>query len=158
DGGSAIVNYIVLLSTGGGPFTQIDATTDTSLVVHNLANGTSYRFEIVAVTAAGQGPPSAPSAAVTTPDVPGAPPTFTASPSGTSATLSWTAPSSDGGKPVTGYTVSCDGGNAIPAQPASAQSVIVTGLTLGTRYTCTVAAVNVVGTGPTASSSFMGAP
>jgi hypothetical protein len=63
------------------------------------------------------------------------------------ATVAWVPPS-NGGSPITSYVVTASPGGAVTNAPASATSVVVTGLTAGTAYTFTVAAVNSVGTGP----------
>lgn len=68
---------------------------------------------------------------------------------------SWSAPSSDGGSPIQGYSVTCmsTGGAAVPTQyfpGASTTSTAPTGLqgpfVANVPYSCTVAAVNAVGT------------
>jgi Fibronectin type III domain len=74
----------------------------------------------------------------------------------TQVSVSWTAPGSDGGLPITGYTVSAQGGGTTITQTVnnpSATSAVIGGLTNGTAYNLTVAAVNGVGTGPTAAFS-----
>ena len=86
--------------------------------------------------------------------VPGAATGVTAVPGNTQASVSWTAPASDGGLPVTGYTVSAQGGGTTVTQTEdnpSVTSAVIGGLTNGTAYNITVAAVNPVGTGPAAA-------
>src|SRR6185295_12131414 len=82
--------------------------------------------------------------------VPGAPTIGTVTAGTGSASIAFTAPASNGGSAITSYTGSChDGPSAAITGTASsnATSVTVSGLTGGTLYLCSVAAVNVAGTG-----------
>ncbi len=92
--------------------------------------------------------------AVTPTFVPGTPTGVTATPGNTQITVSWSAPASDGGQPITGYKVSAQAdGTAITQiinNPA-ATAAVISGLTNGTAYDITVAAINAVGTGPAAA-------
>jgi len=65
-------------------------------------------------------------------------------------TLSWAAPLSDGGSPITGYSIQVGSGNPI-LLPATQTSTTISGLTNGTQYSITVAAVNALGTGDAAT-------
>ena len=152
DGGSAITGYVVTPSIGGVAQIPVAfSSAATTQTVTGLTNGTAYTFAVAALNAAGTGPDSAPSAAVI-------PATLATAPSGVSGTsgntqvaVSWTAPSSDGGSAVTGYVVtpSIGGVAQTPVTFTSAATTqTVTGLTNGTAYTFTVAALNGVGTGP----------
>ena len=87
--------------------------------------------------------------------VPGAPTIGTATAGNASATVTWSAPASNGGSPITGYSIT-------PYIGATAQTAVtvgnvltydVTGLTNGTTYTFTVAAINAVGTGAASAAS-----
>jgi len=157
DGGSAITGYVVTPSIGGVAQIPVAfSSTATTQTVTGLTNGTAYTFTVAALNAAGTGPDSTPSAAVT-------PTTLAAAPSGVSGTsgdsqvvLSWTAPASDGGSPVSGYVVtpSIAGVAQIPvAFSSTATTQTVTGLTNGTAYTFAVAALNAAGTGPDSAPS-----
>ena len=96
--GQATVHYSAPASNGGSAITLYTATsspdglTGTStnggdIVVGGLANGPSYTFTVRATNAAGLGPASAPSNAVTPRTLPGAPTNVTATPGNTSASV-----------------------------------------------------------------------
>ncbi len=86
-----------------------------------------------------------------TPTAPGAPADAAAVQGFQSATLTWTAPTNDGGSPITGYEVRGFLGLTplVPIiTPDASTTSTVTGLTNGSSYTFTVAAINAIGTGP----------
>ena len=147
DGGTTITGYTVTASPGGA-----NASCATSpCTVSGLVNGTSYTFTVTATNAVGTGPASTPSNAVTPATTPGAPTGVSATEGDTEAIVSFTAPVSDGGRAITGYTVTAQPGGT--QTPCAASPCDVTGLTNGTTYTFTVAAINVVGTGPASTPS-----
>jgi YVTN family beta-propeller protein len=80
---------------------------------------------------------------------PGAPTIGTATPGNASATVSFTAPTNNGGGVITGYTANCGGVTAA----GGASPITVTGLTNGNAYTCTVTAINAVGTSAASAAS-----
>jgi uncharacterized protein YhjY with autotransporter beta-barrel domain len=85
--------------------------------------------------------------------VPGVPAAVTPTAGNARAIVAFTAPTVTGNSPITGYTVTATGGgSSVPASGASSP-ITVTGLTNGTAYTFTVAAINAVGTGPASSAS-----
>jgi hypothetical protein len=66
----------------------------------------SYTFTVSAISAAGEGPASAPSNAVTPTVLPGAPRNVVATVTGLGeVTVTWEAPADDGGNPITQYAV-----------------------------------------------------
>ena len=88
-------------------------------------------------------------------DKPGTPAAPTATAGITSATVTWTAPAANG-SPITGYVVTPYlNGTAQTAQTftSSATTQTLTGLTAGSSYTFTVAAINAIGTGAASPQS-----
>jgi hypothetical protein len=84
--------------------------------------------------------------------LPGAPQQVTAAGQDSGALVSWMPPSSTGGSPITGYVITASPGGAT-VDTAAVTSYLVGGLTDGTAYQFTVAAVNKSGTGPASSLS-----
>jgi hypothetical protein len=74
--------------------------------------------------------------------------------SSSSVTLSWQPPVTNGGSAVTGYVVARDGaGGTSTTVGAGTLTQQFRGLTASTTYHLTVAAINAVGTGPTATKT-----
>jgi len=154
NGGSAITSYNVYrgISAGGESSTPVATnvpSTSTSFTDTSVANGTTYYYTVAAVNSAGISPSSVEASALpeTVPSVPLALTTINGN--GT-ATLSWSPPASNGGAAVTGYDVyrgTTSGGEAATpiATNVSGTSFTDTGLTNGTTYYYTVAAINAVG-------------
>jgi hypothetical protein len=152
NGGAAITSYTVTASPGGatasGPQGPIDVT--------GLANGTAYTFTVTATNAAGTGPASTPSPAVTPATVPGAPTGVQVVAGNGEVTVSFVPPTSNGGAPIESYTVTASpGGHSVTDESSP---VFVFGLANGTAYTFTVTATNAAGTGPPSSPSAEVAP
>ena len=151
DGGSPITGYRVTSSAGGG----VNVTgTASPITVTGLANGTTYTFNVSAINAAGTGPSSAASNAVTPSGgvtTPGAPTNVRATAGNASATVSFTAPASDGGAPITSYTATSTPGSL--SMTGSGSPLTVGGLSNGTSYTFTVRATNSAGMGPASTPS-----
>jgi hypothetical protein len=149
-GSSPITSYKVTSSPGG-----VTATGSSSpILVTGLTNGTSYTFSVAATSAVGTGPASTATNAVTPAavNVPGAPTAVSAlETTPTSASISFTPPTSNGGSAITSYIVTTSPGGATVAGASS--PISVTGLTTGSTYTFTVAAVNIAGTGASSSAS-----
>ena len=151
DGGAQITSYNVYEGTSsritGKP---VASAKGTGVTIKNLTNGTTYFFKVTAVNKAGEGSASGaasatPAAAITNP---GPPNGLTASPGNGQVTLSWAAPASNGGASISGYEIyrgTRPGGESsgpVNGTLVQATSYTLTGLTNGTTYYFTVAAVN----------------
>ena len=157
-GGAGITGYVVTPYVGSVALgAQAFTSTATSETVTGLTNGTAYTFTVAAITGAGVGVASAPSAVATPYATPGGPinagpPTNVTATSflNASSAVSWTAPLNTGSDPITGYVVTpYTGTTAQTSQTftSPALSETVTGLTNGTAYTFAVAAITGAGTG-----------
>lgn len=73
-----------------------------------------------------------------------------------SISLSFTAPANNGGSAITGYTATCSPGGSTASGAAS--PLVVTGLTNGIGYTCTVTATNSFGASPASGASNSATP
>jgi glycosidase len=142
----APITYTVVASPGGSSVT----TSALEVTFPGLANGATYTFTVTAANRFGASEPSAPSAPITTPDVPGAPEGVVAVPGDGSAEVSW-VPGADGGSPITSFTVVASPGGATATSTGAPARV--SGLTNGGTYTFTVVATSAVGTGPASASS-----
>lgn len=163
--GAATVSWVAPEQTGtGGPITGYTVTSvpggftatttgETTTTVTGLINGTAYTFTVRAANAAGDGPESLPSTAVTPATVPGAPTITSVVRGNQEVTVNWLAPVSNGGSPIIGYRIIATPG-AITVNVGDVSTAVVTGLTNGTAYTFTVQARNEVGLGtPSAASN-----
>ncbi|MDA8278933.1 MAG: fibronectin type III domain-containing protein, partial [Actinomycetota bacterium] len=104
-------------------------------------------------------PPSPPTVTTTTPvATPPGPPTITSATAGDGViTFDLTAPVNTGSSPVTGYTATCApllsaDGVVVASSSGAATTIVMTGLTDGTSYSCRVAATSTAGTGPASAA------
>jgi len=147
DGTNPIIGYTVTASPGGK---QVNGTSS-PITVTGLANGTAYTFTVTASNAIGTGPASLPTAAVTPLSVSGAPVITSATATNAQAQIAFTPPTSTGGAQITGYLVTASPGGMTANSTTS--PITITGLSNGTPYTFTVAAINAVGIGPASAPS-----
>ncbi|MBM4192708.1 MAG: fibronectin type III domain-containing protein, partial [Gammaproteobacteria bacterium] len=159
NGGSPIELYTATCTPTSG--SAVSATASASpIVVKGLTNGTTYSCRVVAKNAVGAGPPSA--AVSGTPVADASPPvTVSGAPTGLvltagngSISVAFTAPSDNGGATITSFTATCTptSGSAVSAT-ASASPIVVSGLTNGVEYSCTVLATNSKGAGPVSAAA-----
>ena len=88
---------------------------------------------------------SAPATIVVNATVPGAPTIGTTLAGQSQVSIAFTAPASNGGAAITSYTASCTPGGF--SATGATSPLVVTGLTTGTTYDCSVVATNAVGSG-----------
>ena len=155
DGGSPITNYNIYRDTTSGGATLVAMVGNvTSYDDTGLTNGSTYYYQVSAITAVGEGVRSnevsaTPQAAT----VPGAPTLTAKSAKGAKArgvVLSWTVPS-DGGSGITGYRIyqsTSSGTEAFLVEVGNVTSYKDTATTRGITYFYRVGAVNAVGEGP----------
>jgi fibronectin type 3 domain-containing protein len=155
NGGSAITSYQVSSSSDGitwSTWTNATWTSGLTVRVAGLTNSTSggLYYKLRAVNAIGAGAASASTGTALTSGTVPATPTITAVAHDSSATLTYVAGASGGFTPVT-IQYSTDGGATWLT--ATANPMIITGLTNGTTYNLRVRATNAAGSSVAATAS-----
>jgi len=145
NGGATLTGYTATCSANGQA-TRTATGTGSSLTVLDLNNGVAYTCSVTASNSKGSGAASA-TASVTPATVPDAPGITAAALGNGSAAVSFTAPASNGGAAITGYSATCGGTSASGVSP-----IVINGLSNGTTYSCSVVAVNDVGSSASSSS------
>ncbi|WP_386065829.1 fibronectin type III domain-containing protein [Tahibacter sp. UC22_41] len=148
-GGQVTVNFLPPGDPGTSPIDSYTAEcgdrtatdTTTSITVGGLTNGVAVTCRVRAHNAIGYGPWSASSASVTPAARPGQPRNLALTPGNASVSVAFDPPTSDGGSAIIGYTARCLTFSA----SGTTSPIVVTGLTNGTAYFCSIAAVNDVG-------------
>lgn len=156
NGGSPVTGYVVTPYRNGVVKTAstFDASTTTRTLTALSANYT-YTFKVAAINAAGTGTASALSVGVLVYNVPSTPSAPTAKARDYGAAVTWAAPA-NGGSPITGYVVTPYIGTTAQTPvsfPPTPLTQTISGLTVGTAYTFTVSAQNMVGSSPTSAKS-----
>ena len=141
------------LDVAAGATTPSSSRTSSPISIAPPATGSTVVLKFAAIDAAGNT-----SAVVTetytfgSAAAPGAPTVGTVTAGSGTATVNWTAPTNPGSSAITGYVVTATptgtGGPVTKEELPSATTSTLTGLTNGTTYDVTVAAMNAAGTGP----------
>jgi subtilisin family serine protease len=157
DGGAAVTSWTVRAYRGTTLVKSLTAPADARrLTVTGLRNGLPYTFTVAARNAAGPGPLSAKTAAVTPRTTPSAPSIGSVYAGRGSAAVAWSAPSSTGGAAITAYVVHVYRSGTLVESVTVSPSVrraSVSGLTAGRSHTFRVIARNVAGNGPPSARS-----
>lgn len=146
-GGANITSYNVSCTPNGTASGSMSPVT-----VNGLTNGVTYACTVAAVNSAGAGAVSqsvnVTPQQITVPDAPviGVPIALNAA-----ASISFTQPVNNGGSAILNYTATCNPGTF--SNTAAASPIVVSGLTNGVTYGCSVIATNAMG--PSVPSSSM---
>jgi hypothetical protein len=151
--GRKIVRYeVTAVEAGAGQLVGSPAANTLSVKTGVLDYGKQYAFTVVAINDLGAGSKASVASATVVPyNKPAAVTGLTASTDKANQgtiTVRWNAPASNG-RPITGYRVTADG----KAQTVTGTSVALDGFADGQVVTVTVAAVNVAGASPNATTS-----
>jgi streptogramin lyase len=160
NGAPPVTSYTLFATDRADPDHPIEMIgTSSPITVSGLLPGHVYTLTVAATNSEGTGPPSAVAGPITAPTVPGLPALIDVVPTvagiGDSAQVAFSAPQSDGGTPITAYTVAASDTTrtAVALHAVGASSPItITGLIPGDKYTFSVAATNLVGTGSPSNS------
>ena len=167
DGGRPILSYTATCGNAGATSTNV--ASPSPLVVRGPLSNAPFTCRVMARNLAGDGPFSAASNSVTappasaggsggspstSPGAPGKPGIRQATGMDGRITVPFSPPTNTGSSPITGYVATC-GDKKSPATLDSGIPgvLIVTGVTNGQAYTCTVVAINAQGTGPASDVS-----
>jgi titin len=155
---SALKSFATVCTAPGLPTRSVSSGATThSVKITALVAGATYSCTVSAVNAAGTGPASAPVIFVAD-HIPSRPPGVVFTRGDGQLTVSWSPSVTNGGSPVTSYSLSCTyvvGGVKTPVPIAGpvVSPMVLTGLTNGTPYSCTLVAHNAVGASPAVSKT-----
>ena len=154
DAGSAITSYRASCTSSNGGVARTNSQPASPIVVSGLSNGRTYTCRVAAFNAGGAGPSSPASAPTVPTSVPSAPARPGAVAGNAQVSVGFTRPF-DGGRTISSYRATCSSrnGGASRSRTGAHSPIVVTGLSNGKTYTCTVAATNADGTGPPSGAS-----
>ncbi|MBS4098897.1 MAG: fibronectin type III domain-containing protein [Sulfuricella sp.] len=145
NGGAAIDSYTA--SCSGGGVTKTVSGANSPLTLSALTGGMTYACSVFAHNSVGNGPASTvvnvtPASPVTAPS---APQSVTITSGIQQVTLSFSTPATNGGAAIDSYTASCTVGGVTQTVTGTTSPLVVTGLTAGVQYSCSVTAHNSAG-------------
>ena len=143
--GPAATAFTAACAAGGT--TRMAVGTASPITVGNLVNGQTYTCQVTAGNVEGSSLPSNSAQVAPHTTVPGVPEQLRLVPVDRGMKVFFVAPTDDGGVALTGYVATCAGGGATVHQPGGTSPIIVTGLTNGVSYSCSVHAQNSLGAG-----------
>jgi titin len=158
-GGSAITGFTVTCTSSDGGTTQSNTGASSPIVVSSLTNSKTYTCSAVATNVTGNSLTSAATSSFVAASSPSAPVITGVTRGPNSASVAFTVATN--GDAITGVLVTCTSSNAGATKTGTGTTspVVVSALTNGKTYTCTMTATNTFGTSPSsvASASFIAA-
>jgi hypothetical protein len=161
NGGSALLGYKVFRSLDDVNYIEVGATGNITSIIDSVPVGpsTTYYYKVAATNILSAYGANSTSNSIATGSAPSAPLNLAVAPRAdhTSMQLTWDIPASDGGSPIVGYRVdinidSAGWATVIADTGSTATTYIDTGRTYDTNYNYRVAAITIVGTGPTSAT------
>lgn len=150
NGGSAISDYKYRSTTDNGAtwsnWTSVGRTSS-PITISGLSGANSPKYQLMAVTSAGDGIVSETSTSIPLATPPGAPTLNSATAGDSSIVLSFTAPTDSGSSPISSYEYSVDGGFTWTDSSSTSLTITVSGLSNGNSYSVAVRAKSAAGTG-----------
>jgi hypothetical protein len=154
-GGSAITGYTATCTSSDGGAAGSSSGPISTIVVSTLTNGKTYTCTLRATNALGNSLESAASLSTVPATTPSAPAVPTLTRGNQRLIVAFVTPA-NGGSAITGYTATCissNGGVSGSRQGVTSPIVVMTPLTNGKFYTCTVRAINAEGGGSASAAS-----
>lgn len=151
DGGSAVSSYTAT-ATAVGASSVSCSSSSTTCRLSSLTPGNTYSITVSGTNAAGTGASSSAKtlAAGAAPSAPGTPTVLAGN---GEVQVTWTAPTDNGGLAISKYTVTSSPDSKTCSPVGAELTCVVTGLTIGTKYTFSVSATNEAGSTASLASS-----